>query len=225
MADFKSLDKEFTSFRSKLVPEEIEGASGAIVWSGFNAESNLLGEGSNINFFSSKIENFFPAKHENAADSQALNNGDSNSRLKNDRIYFGPILNDDEGHHQSSDQIFSGPSKLPSNSAFINCGQNGNFKTTSLSEANKMNSNSFDFEKIPNINILPQQSYFPFVIEYRKPVHSAIVEENEPIYVNPKQYERIIKLRLKRAKQGILRGCLPTTERSKEVIIYFLIMC
>ena len=215
MADYKTIDN---GFRSKLIPEELENGSGAIPWSGFNSEANILGEGSNINFFGSKIEQLFPMRQESVVDSQQIDDMNkiyNNSRVKNDRHIFSQMINDEEPHHHFSDQIFNSLSKLPSNSIFI---QNGSLKASNGGEQNQPNSNNIDFENILNMNFPQQQNYFPFVIEYRRQLPSVAAQEDVPIYVNPKQYERIIKMRIKRAKAGITKGFIPKLERPKEVI-------
>jgi len=56
--------------------------------------------------------------------------------------------------------------------------------------------------------------YFPFLGTYRRPLPPELIEE-EPIYVNPRQYERIIKRRIQKASKGIKSDSM-TPEKSKK---------
>jgi len=63
-----------------------------------------------------------------------------------------------------------------------------------------------DFQPVPQAkNPNPFASipfYFPFLGTYRRPLPPELIEE-EPIYVNPRQYERIIKRRIQKASRGL----------------------
>jgi len=55
--------------------------------------------------------------------------------------------------------------------------------------------------------------YFPFLGTYRRPLPPELIEE-EPIYVNPRQYERIIKRRIQKASRGLKSDSM-TPEKGK----------
>lgn len=176
-----------------------------MTWTNFNPiEVNLMGEGSNIlhsNFFNTKMDQLVPTLNENMPDAPNTCNFCKNpeknikSSIKQEGgCTCGTNLNEFM-ENVSSDRVFRSMSRLPDNSLFSNIQNNklsffGGFKKEDESR---------------NENPPPQQHYFPFVIEYRKLLPQTVLEE-EPIYVNAKQYERIIKMRLKRAKKGLIVG-------------------
>jgi hypothetical protein len=63
---------------------------------------------------------------------------------------------------------------------------------------------------------LPNNYYFPFNNNnLRRPLPSELLEE-EPVYVNPKQYERIMKLRIKKAQRGMLKNSTIPVDKNKD---------
>jgi hypothetical protein len=63
---------------------------------------------------------------------------------------------------------------------------------------------------------VPNNYYFPFNNNnLRRPLPQELLEE-EPVYVNPKQYERIMKLRIKKAQKGMLKNSVVPLERPKD---------
>jgi len=63
---------------------------------------------------------------------------------------------------------------------------------------------------------VPNNFYFPFNNNnLRRPLPSELLEE-EPVYVNPKQYERIMKLRIKKAQRGMLKNSIVPVDKNKD---------
>lgn len=227
MTESKSIDRIFNPFPSKLFRDDTEGGGG-LTWSNFNHENNALVENSkllNSNFFFTKMENALSVKNENGAEPNF-----NRKIANNSNSMFGFLFHDDEPNNVPSDRIFNHMSKMPENSAFMN--QSNNMSVMSFTDTMKSRMKN-EAMADSNNNIKEEQlyqSYFPFVVEYRKMLPPLKIEE-EPIYVNAKQYERIMKMRLKRAKAGLLRGSVRNSGRTKDVsllpvyLIPILILC
>ena len=218
MTESKSIEKVFNSFPARLYRDDTEGA-GTITWAHLNPDGNSLADGSkllNSNFLFSKMESWHPMRNENVSETNS-NGHHTNPQHNHHSNMFGLGLNEHDTNNIASNRIFSSINKLPEHSLF-NGNQSNQLSLLPFAEITKskpLEPNSTD-KAAPITNIQPVQNYFPFVVECRKPLPPLRVEE-EPIYVNAKQYERIMKMRLKRAKAGLVMGAARPFERSKNV--------
>jgi hypothetical protein len=146
--------------------------------------------------------------------------GDFNPLSINPDINNDPIslVNQTENQNMLNDQSDQS-ARTNSNYPLFNEKLLANSNTNSEVGINPMKTYSSllmtNINKMQNYPV-PNNYYFPFNNNnLRRPLPQELLEE-EPVYVNPKQYERIMKLRIKKAQKGMLKNAVMPLERPKD---------